>query len=162
MSIVDYAIIGVVLVSTLISLVRGFVKEVLSLLTWIAAFVIAMGFSQPAAAFVPKAVDIPSARVALAFLVLFVAVLIIGGIINWIISTLVNKTGLSGTDRSVGMVFGLARGVFIVSVLVLLAELTAMPREAWWQSSVFIPQFMIVANWIHALLPPSIAMYFHA
>lgn len=162
MSIVDYAIIGVVLVSTLISLVRGFVKEVLSLLTWIAAFVIAMGFSQPAATFVPKAVDIPSARVALAFLVLFVAVLIIGGIINWIISTLVNKTGLSGTDRSVGMVFGLARGVFIVSVLVLLAELTAMPREAWWQSSVFIPQFMIVANWIHALLPPSIAMYFHA
>ncbi|HUX83546.1 MAG TPA: CvpA family protein [Halothiobacillus sp.] len=162
MSIVDYAIIGVVLVSTLISLVRGFVKEVLSLLTWIAAFVIAMGFSQPAAAFVPKAVDIPSARVALAFLVLFVAVLIIGGIINWIISTLVNKTGLSGTDRSVGMVFGLARGVFIVSVLVLLAELTAMPREAWWQSSIFVPQFMIVANWIHALLPPSIAMYFHA
>lgn len=162
MSIVDYAIIGVVLVSTLISLVRGFVKEVLSLLTWIAAFVIAMGFSQSAASFVPQAVDIPSARVALAFLVLFVAVLIIGGIINWIISTLVNKTGLSGTDRSVGMVFGLARGVFIVSVLVLLAELTAMPKENWWQSSIFIPQFMIVANWIHALLPAKIAVYFHS
>lgn len=162
MSIVDYVIIGVVLVSTLISLVRGFVKEVLSLLTWIAAFVIAMGFSQSAAAFVPKAVDIPSARVALAFLVLFVLVLIIGGIINWIISTLVNKTGLSGTDRSVGMVFGLARGIFIVSVLVLLAELTAMPTESWWQSSVLIPQFMIVADWIHALLPPSIAVYFHS
>lgn len=161
MSIVDYAIIGVVLVSTLISLVRGFVKEVLSLLTWIAAFVIAMGFSQSAAVFVPKAVDIPSARVALAFLVLFVLVLIVGGIINWIISTLVNKTGLSGTDRSVGMVFGLARGVFIVSVLVLLAELTAMPKEAWWQSSVFIPQFMVFAGWIHALLPPGIAVYFH-
>lgn len=162
MSIVDYAIIGVVLVSTLISLVRGFVKEVLSLVTWIAAFVIAMGFSQQAAVFVPKAVDIPSARVALAFLVLFVLVLIIGGIINWIVSTLVNKTGLSGTDRSVGMVFGLARGVFIVSVLVLLAELTAMPKESWWQSSVFIPQFMIVADWIHALLPPNLATYFHS
>lgn len=162
MSIVDYAIIGVVLVSTLISLVRGFVKEVLSLLTWIAAFVIAMGFSRQAAAFVPQAVDIPSARVALAFLVLFVLVLIVGGIINWIVSTLVNKTGLSGTDRSVGMVFGLARGVFIVSVLVLLAELTAMPKESWWQSSVFIPQFMIVADWIHALLPPNLAAYFHA
>lgn len=162
MSMVDYAIIGVVLVSTLISLVRGFVKEVLSLLTWIAAFVIAMGFSQSASVLIPSAVDIPSARVALAFLALFILVLILGGIINWVISTLVNKTGLSGTDRSVGMVFGLARGVFIISVLVLLAELTAMPKEAWWQSSLFIPQFMIVADWIHALLPASIATYFHS
>ncbi len=162
MNMVDYVIIAVVLVSTLISLVRGFVKEVLSLITWIAAFVVALGFSQQAAVFIPKAVDIPSARVALAFLSLFVLVLIIGGIINWIVSTLVNKTGLSGTDRSVGMVFGLARGVFIIAILVLLAQLTAMPKESWWQSSVLLPQFQTVSDWIKAMLPADIAKYFHA
>ena len=160
MAVLDWVILGMVLVSTLISLVRGFVKEVLSLVTWIAAFAIAMGFSQPASAFVPQAVDIPSARVALAFLALFVVVLIIGGIVNWAVSTAVNKTGLSGTDRSVGMVFGLARGVFIVAVLVLLAHLTAMPKESWWQASVLIPQFQVVADWILALLPSDIAQHF--
>lgn len=161
MSIVDYVIIGIILVSTLISLVRGFVKEVISLLTWVAAFVVALGFSQPAAAMVPRAVDIPSARVAIAFMVLFVVVLIVGGIINWAISTLVNKTGLSGTDRSVGMVFGLTRGVFIVAILILLAGLTAAPQSPWWQGSVLLPHFTVVAEWIKALLPTDMAQYFH-
>ncbi|WP_407274977.1 CvpA family protein [Halothiobacillus sp. DCM-1] len=160
MAIVDYVILSVVGISTLISLVRGFVKESLSLLTWIAAFAIAMGFSQATSVWVPKAVDIPSARVALAFMVLFVLVLIIGGVINWIVSTLVNKTGLTGTDRSVGMVFGLIRGVFIVAILILLAHLTAMPQEPWWQASTLIPQFQIVANWIQALLPADLAHHF--
>ena len=160
MVVLDWVIVGVVLVSTLISLVRGFVKEVLSLLTWVAAFGIALGFSQPASAYIPQAVDIPSARVALAFLALFVVVLIIGGIINWAVSTAVNKTGLSGTDRSVGMVFGLARGVFIIAILILLAHLTAMPKESWWQSSVLLPQFEHVAYWIKALLPTDVAQHF--
>jgi len=162
MVVLDWAIVGIVLISTLISLVRGFVKEVLSLVTWIAAFGIALAFSQTASAFVPNAVDIPSARVALAFLALFIIVLIIGGIINWAVSTAVNKTGLSGTDRSVGMVFGLARGIFIIAILVLLAHLTAMPKESWWQSSVLIPQFQIVADWILALMPTDIAQHFQA
>lgn len=161
MVVLDWVIIGVVLVSTVISLVRGFVKEVLSLLTWVAAFAIALGFSKPASALVPQAVDIPSARVAIAFLALFVAVLIIGGIINWAVSTAVNKTGLSGTDRSVGMIFGLARGIFIVAILILLAHLTALPKESWWQSSVLVPQFQIVSDWILALMPTNIAQNFH-
>ena len=160
MAIIDYVILAIVVISTLISLVRGFVKESLSLLTWIAAFAIAIGFAQSASSLVPKAVDIPSARVALAFMVLFVVVLIVGGIINWIISTLVNKTGLTGTDRSVGMVFGLVRGVFIVAVLILLAHLTAMPNEPWWKASVLLPQFQIVADWIQALLPADMAQHF--
>ena len=160
MAIIDYVILSIVVVSTLISLVRGFVKESLSLLTWIAAFAIAIGFAQTASALVPKAVDIQSARVALAFMVLFVLVLIIGGIINWIISTLVNKTGLTGTDRSVGMIFGLVRGVFIVAILILLAHLTAMPNESWWRASTLIPQFQIVSGWIQAMLPADMAQHF--
>lgn len=161
MSILDYAIIAIVIVSTLISLVRGFVKEVISLFTWVAAFAIALTFSSMASGLVPQAVDIPSARVAIAFLVLFVLVLILGGIINWAVSLLVNKTGLSGTDRSVGMVFGLARGIFIVAILILLGSLTAAPQSTWWHSSVLLPHFSVVAEWIKALLPNDMVQYFH-
>jgi len=160
LAVVDYFIIGILVISTLISLVRGFVKEVISLITWIMAFAIALNFSSIAAQWMPKAIDIPSLRMATAFLALFNLVLLVGGIINWAISKAVEKTGLSGTDRSIGLVFGAARGVFIVAILILLAGLTTMPQEPWWQKSLLVPHFTVVALWIHALLPESIAAHF--
>ncbi|QGT78380.1 CvpA family protein [Guyparkeria halophila] len=157
MTMVDWILLAIVLISTAIALVRGFVKEVVSLITWIAAFGIALAFSQTAAVLVPEAVDIPSARVAIAFVALFVVVLILGGIINWAISKLVETTGLSGTDRSVGMVFGLLRGVLIVAGLLLLGGFTALPKEAWWQASMLIPHFQVVSEWLLAILPADVA-----
>ncbi len=157
MTVVDWILLAIVLISTAIALVRGFIKEVISLVTWLAAFGVALAFSQPAAVLVPEAVDIPSARVAIAFVALFVIVLILGGIINWAISKLVESTGLSGTDRSVGMVFGLLRGVLIVAGLILLAGFTALPREEWWHASTLIPHFQVVAEWLLAVLPEDVA-----
>lgn len=157
MTVVDWILLAIVLVSTAIALVRGFIREVISLITWIAAFGIALGFSQAAAVLVPDVVDIPSARVAIAFVALFVIVLILGGIINWAISRMVETTGLSGTDRSVGMVFGLLRGVLIVAGLLLLAGFTALPGESLWQDSLLIPHFQVVAQWLLAILPADVA-----
>ncbi|MFP4251111.1 MAG: CvpA family protein [Guyparkeria sp.] len=157
MTLVDWVLLAIVLISTAIALVRGFVKEVISLITWLAAFGIALAFSQTASVLVPEAVDIPSARVAIAFVALFVVVLILGGIINWAISKLVETTGLSGTDRSVGMVFGLLRGVLIVAGLLLLGGFTALPKEQWWQASMLIPHFQVVSEWLLAILPADVA-----
>ncbi|HZJ81672.1 MAG TPA: CvpA family protein [Guyparkeria sp.] len=157
MTVVDWILLAIVLVSTAIALVRGFIREVISLITWIAAFGIALGFSQAAAVLVPDVVDIPSARVAIAFVALFVIVLILGGIISWAISRMVETTGLSGTDRSVGMVFGLLRGVLIVAGLLLLAGFTALPGENLWQDSLLIPHFQVVAQWLLAILPADVA-----
>lgn len=157
MTLLDWILLAIVLISTLIALVRGFVKETISLITWIAAFWIALAFSGPASGLVPEAVDIPSARMAIAFVALFVIVLILGGIINWSVSKLVESTGLSGTDRSVGMVFGLMRGVLIVAGLILLAGFTALPQEEWWGTSTLIPHFQVVAEWILAVLPAEVA-----
>ena len=157
MTLLDWILLAIVLISTLIALVRGFVKETISLITWIAAFWIALAFSGPASGLVPEAVDIPSARMAIAFVALFVIVLILGGIINWSVSKLVESTGLSGTDRSVGMVFGLLRGVLIVAGLILLAGFTALPQEEWWGTSTLIPHFQVVAEWILAVLPADVA-----
>ncbi len=157
MTMVDWILLAIVLISTAIALVRGFVKEVISLIPWRAAFGIALAFSPTAAVLVPDAVDIPSARVAIAFVALFIVVLILGGIINWSISKLVETTGLSGRDRSVGMVFGLLRGVLIVAGLLVLGGFTAFPQEAWWQASTLIPQFQVVSEWLLAIMPADVA-----
>lgn len=154
---VDYFILGVILLSGLLSLWRGFVKEALSLITWIAAPVIAIFFYEDFAPWFERWVSVPSARLALAFGILLVLVLILGGLVNYLVGQLVSKTGLTGTDRALGIVFGIARGVMVVGVLVLLAGLTQVPQDPWWQESVFLKHFVDLALWMRSFLPTDIA-----
>ncbi|MFN2338087.1 MAG: CvpA family protein [Gammaproteobacteria bacterium] len=154
---VDFFILGVILVSGLLSLWRGFVKEALSLITWIAAPVIAILFYEDFAPWFERWVSVPSARIALAFGILLVLVLILGGLVNYLVGQLVSKTGLTGTDRALGIVFGIARGVMVVGVLVLLAGLTQVPQDPWWKESVFLKHFVDLALWMRSFLPTDIA-----
>ena len=85
--------------------------------------------------------------------ILFVATLIVGAIVNFIVSQLVSKTGLSGTDKALGIVFGGARGVLIVTMIVLLASLTPMPEASWWQDSAMIGFFQQLAEWVKEVIP---------
>jgi membrane protein required for colicin V production len=85
--------------------------------------------------------------------VLFVATLIVGAIVNFIVSQLVSKTGLSGTDKTLGVIFGGARGVLIVTMIVLLASLTPMPEASWWQDSAMIGFFQQLAEWLRDVIP---------
>jgi membrane protein required for colicin V production len=154
---VDYFILGVVVLSGLLSLWRGFVKEALSLATWIVAPVIAILFYEDFAPWFERWVSMPSARLALAFGILLVLVLFLGGLVNYLVGQLVSKTGLTGTDRALGIVFGIARGVMVVGVLVLLAGLTQLPQDPWWQESVFLKHFVELAQWMSSFLPADIA-----
>jgi len=156
----DYAILAVLLFSAIVSAWRGFFKEVLSLLTWGAAFVVAFLFAEPASAVLTGYVDVPSMRIVLAFGGLFVLTLLVGGLVNSLVGQLIQKTGLSGTDRVVGIAFGLARGVALVTVLVLLAGLTPLPRDPWWQQSLLLPYFQDLAVWLRDLLPAGMSKYF--
>ncbi|RCX32171.1 CvpA family protein [Thioalbus denitrificans] len=153
---VDFVILGILLVSTLISLVRGFAREALSLLVWAAAFWVAITYSESLEALFVDHINTPSVRLALAFFALFLATLVAGGLVNFLIGQLVDKTGLSGTDRVLGMVFGAARGVAVVALLVLLAGLTPLPQDPWWQDSMLLPHFQMLAIWIREFLPPDI------
>ena len=87
------------------------------------------------------------------FLAIFVMVLILGVLFNYMLSFLVIKTGLSGTDRLLGMVFGFARGLLLVGVMLLLISLTSFVREAWWQNSSLIPQLQFIVDWLRVFLP---------
>ena len=99
----------------------------------------------------------PSARLAIAFLVIFLAVLLVGMVVNSLVSKMVKKTGLSGTDRVVGMLFGFARGVFVVGLLVLSAGLTALPQDPWWTQSRLLPYFTPIAAEVRQYLPAEFA-----
>lgn len=160
MSWLDLVIIGIILISALISLVRGFVKESISLVSWILAGFIAFRYFSALAELLLPYVESPTIRTGVAFSVLFVSTLIIGAIINFMASQMVSKTGLSGTDKTLGMVFGAARGVLIVTLIVLLGSLTPMPEEAWWQDAGTIKYFSQLANWLKDILPQDISSRF--
>jgi membrane protein required for colicin V production len=144
---VDWAIIAVVAISALISLKRGFVKEALSLLTWIVAGAVAWMFGGGLAPYLENYIQTPSARVIASCAILFVATLLVGAMVNFLISELIRVTGLSGTDRFLGMVFGAARGGLLVVVAAGLMSLGPVQQDPWWQQSQLLPRFLLVADW---------------
>lgn len=152
----DYAILGIIILSALMSLIRGFVREAISLAAWIAAVWAAVHYSESMAQIVAPYIKSSALRVPVAGFILLIAVLLIGGLINFIIGTLVDKTGLSGTDRVIGMIFGSGRGVLLVAVLLLLAQLTPMPQSIWWSNSNLIPRFQPLEAWLKSLVPSTV------
>lgn len=149
---VDWVIIGTIVVSALISLTRGFVKEALSLLTWVIAGLVAWMFGGAFAELLTGYIETPSLRVIVACGILFVLTLILGGLLNYLIGQLVVATGLSGTDRFLGMVFGAARGVLLVVVAAGLLSLAPVQADDWWRQSQLIPHFLLVADWSKDLI----------
>lgn len=149
----DYTILGVIVISTLISLIRGFVKELVSLLTWVVGFWFALRFYTDFANILEGYINSQPVRTVVSFVMIFIIVLIFGAIFNYLISLLLIKTGLNGTDRLIGMLFGLTRGVLLIGVVLLLLSTTATVQDAWWKKSVLIPHFKFLVDWLHGMLP---------
>ena len=149
---VDWAIVAIIAISALISLSRGFVKEALSLVTWIIAGAVAWMFGGSLSEYLAGYIQTPSARVIAGCAIMFVATLIVGAMINYLIGELVRVTGLSGTDRFLGMAFGAARGVLLVVVAVGLLSLGPVQQDGWWQQSQLVPKFLLVADWSKNLI----------
>lgn len=160
MNAADIAILAVLALSTLFGLMRGFVSEVLSLVCWIAAFWVAWAFGDQVAQFYGSWLHEPAARIVAGYATCFVAVLIVGALVGWILRKLLNVSGLRGGDRVLGMLFGLARGLLLVTFVVLMLGFTAAPREAaWWRQSTLLPAFANGAGWLARQLPPEVNRY---
>lgn len=145
---VDWAIISVVVISTLISIMRGFVKEALSLGTLIAAILIARLFGNQVADMLVDFISVPSLRLAAAYGGLYLATMIIGGMINHLVYQVVRIAGLSSINRILGMGFGFVRGGLIVVVAVAIMARMPISEDPWWQSSRLIPQVIVTADWL--------------
>lgn len=154
---VDYAVLAVLGVSAMLGLWRGFVREVLALVGWLAAGVVAVLFAAQIAAVMPEDFATPLIRHLLAAALIFVLVLVIAGLAGALLSKLVRAVGLGALDRTLGGLFGFLRGGVIVLIAVLLVGMTTLPSEAAWRGAQLKGPLETAAVAAKAYLPEAIA-----
>jgi membrane protein required for colicin V production len=153
---IDLAIVCIFGFSIILGLIKGFIRSIVSVLVWIAAIVISMHYGPLIADKFTKVSDDPQTQLILAYSLLFIAVLIIGLVFKIILEAIINFTGLSMTDRIMGALFGIVRGVFIVTIMVFLMSLSSIAEGQVWKESKLAPAFMDVATWVENMAPDSV------
>jgi membrane protein required for colicin V production len=156
---VDWIFIGVLAVSLLMGVWRGLVYEVLSLLNWIAAFVMAQLFAPWAATWIPMTGASEGVRFAAGFVVVLVASLFVGGLIAMLVSKLISAIGLGGVDRVLGAAFGLVRGAVILLAATLVVAMTPLQTSLWWQEATGPHLSTAVLQTIKPVLPEEFGKY---
>ncbi len=159
MTVFDYTVILIIVLSVALSIIRGAVREVLSLAAWVLAFWAAQTFTVEFAALLPETLSNPSLRLMTGFALVFLTVLVVMSLVAILCSKLVKASGLSVADRSLGAVFGLARGFLMVLILVLLGGLTSLPKQSTWKDALFSPQLERVATYVKTWLPESLSKH---
>ena len=145
----DWAIVAILGLSILISLVRGFVREALSLVIWALAFIGATVFHQELAPLLSNLIETPSLRALSAWIALFFGILMLGSLVSFLLGQLVESTGLTGTDRLLGSVFGALRGfILVMAILIILPGILPVTQDSWWQQSLLIPYFLACEEWV--------------
>lgn len=153
---IDITILVVIALSALLGLVRGFVREALSLAGWAVATWVALEFSPGLSNLMASAITLDSLRFVIAFLLLFIATLVLAAVLNHLVSQTVRKSTLSGADRGAGALFGVLRGVVIVAVLIWLAGFTKLPHELPWKQSVLAGYFEDISGWMRNMVPANL------
>ena len=161
MTLIDFGIILIIRVLLVLGLIWGFVKIAIALGTWIAASIISFTFAPNlAASLLQSSIESPAMRLAVAMGILFILTIMLGTLIGFLARQIVNKTGLSTLDRLLGMVIGVSLGLVVILGLVFMAGLTPVPQYEWWQTSLLIERFEVLASWIQGYLPDDVSKYF--
>lgn len=161
MTALDYVVLAVIGVSVLLSVIRGAVRELLSVASWVLAIYLALHFSAAASTFLPSALSNHTARVAVAFAVILLGSLLVLALVAMLLSNLIKQSPLSGVDRLLGALFGFARAVVILTVLALAAGLTGLPREAFWREAKSRAPLEALALGLRDHLPSAVAARIH-
>ncbi len=156
----DIAIVAVIALSALFGVTRGLVREALSLGGWVLAAWIALEFSPRLSDAMTAAISIVSLRFILAFVILFIVTLVLAALLSQLIAQTVRKSSLSGTDRALGGLFGVLRGVVVVVVLIWLAGFTRLPHQMGWQQSMLASYFEQTVGWARTLVPANLGKKF--
>ena len=151
----DYGILGIVSVSLLMGLFRGFVREAISLATWISAIGLGIYYCEPTSHFF-NAISVSGLRVILAFIIIVLSILITGGIISHSICKLIKATGFGITDGIIGFLFGALRGGAIIAIIVAMVNTTVIAQKEDWKHSHLIPVFEPAALWIKDKMPENL------
>lgn len=156
LTIFDYVVLGVVVLSLLLGVWRGVVSEILALVAWVAAFLAARAWAAQAGEVVAAGLTEPVWRQAAGFATVVVAVLVLFALGRWLVSLFLKAVGLAPLDRVLGAVFGIARGILIAWTLVLLAGLTALPQQMWWRQALLAPPLETAVLAAKPWLPPDL------
>lgn len=144
---IDYLLLGVVALSALVGLFRGFVREAMSLAVWVVAIWCAWRLSgMVSAQLLPDFVTDPVLKLWATRLLVLIVVLMLGGLLTWMIAYLLDRTGLSGTDRMLGLLFGMARGAVLTGLVVIGLQVTGFDKDPWWVESKLIPLAAPIAD----------------
>lgn len=149
----DLVIIGVIALSVLTGLVRGFVKELIALGVWVIAVWLSFIYAKAVAEWLGTYVQDKSVRVVLAYITIILGTLLAGGIINSVLSFVMHRSGLSGTDRILGASFGLIRGIFLVSLVMVMIRLSGFPEDEYAKQSLLYGKFTPIVNWMYQYTP---------
>ena len=153
----DFIAIGVIAISVAFGFWRGLVREVLSLLSWIAAFWLARLFAGVVAGWMPSSWTHQGLRYAIGFIAVMLVSVLVLSLMSVLVARLVKVAGLTASDRMLGAVFGVLRGLLFVVVLVLAGGMTSEPREPYWRKALFSKPLQTMALWVKPLLPEDIA-----
>lgn len=150
---VDWTIIAMILISGGLGALNGFIKEILGLLVWVVAGVLSLRYAGVLAEQLTPHIQLPSTRILAAGAMLFVLTLLVGAVVTRVLDALVQATGLKGTDRLLGLVFGMFRGLCLVVLAVGLLRMGPVQNDPWWKQSVLLPDVLRVVDWASAQIP---------
>jgi membrane protein required for colicin V production len=148
----DWFIVGLILVSSVIGILRGFMREAVSLATWMLGLWLAWTFSGAIEPHLGGMLGQPNAKVWVARLIILVVVLLIGTLAGTVVSYIMRHSPFSAADRTLGMFFGLLRGAVLVGVAVIVGELVKLDQESWWDQSRLLPYAEHLGDWIRHLV----------
>jgi membrane protein required for colicin V production len=160
-TIFDYLLLLVLLASVVISTMRGLVKEILSLVSWVVAFVIANAYGAALAPMLPSMIPGEAVRLMVAFVALFLGVRILMGLLTLAVDAVIKASGLSLADRGLGGLFGLARGIVIVLFAVILCGMTSIPQQDFWKNALLSPMAETGARTVKPFLPAALTQHVH-